>query len=226
MKKKILIITTIILLLETWALACGNNWLIKNKNTNMILCPDGTVSIDVCHKKKVITIEWEGWIKGHKKHGDTLGDCNKKEEPITPEADWTINTYEAYGTRPVMVERAIDPDYGTRWDKLSDGSYTIFTNNEDGQVVKTVNTEWGVQHEFTYYENGKLKYDVSHESWEDYSKPYDYYVDTYTESGLPDTHISKTRTGEIIVNRFTETGYIRGTESTQVEKDLYNQYFK
>ena len=233
MKKRIFITSVIIILLHSLAFACGNNWLVKSKKGGTALCPDGKVKVDICHKnKKVINVAWEGWINGHKKHGDTLGDCNSDTPTtdtataMTPEADWTITNYESYGSRPVVIQRAVDPDYGTRWTKLSDGSTTVFYNYEGSiKIEKTINDTHGIQNEFVYYENGNMKYDVSHVSWEDYAVEQDYYLDTYTESGLQDTHIAKNRDGEIVVNRFTETGYVRGTESTQAEKDLYNQYF-
>ena len=201
--------------------------------------------------KKVYILYDNGFIswdenKGHgndpdRCDGDNPGNSGKciKENTtksttassITPESDWIIKKYEPYGSRPVMIERAIDPNAnGVVYDKLSDGSYNIFEYDEEGRVVEIYNEEWDHSVKHVYNEDGEKTMTISDVSWEEYSKDYDMYITTF-ENGKESTRITKNHKGEILVNRSTynENGvkvdYQRSTQATQGEKTLFNSTF-
>jgi hypothetical protein len=37
--------------------------------------------VKICHKGKTIEVSYQGWINGHKGHGDTYGKCPVKPPP-------------------------------------------------------------------------------------------------------------------------------------------------
>lgn len=152
-------------------------------------------------------------------------------EVLEPESDWVISNYDLYSNgRPSITQRAVDPEYGVRWDKYSDDSYNVFYNDDNGRVSTTVNTERGLQNEFEYHDNGSVSINASHVSWED--NIYDYYVDNFREDGKPNRHIYKTAPDTYKVNVYdyndssVQINYIRNLEATDKDKELYNKYFK
>jgi len=145
--------------------------------------------------------------------------------------DWTVYTYTASGNRPTMIKRVVDPDgNGTVYDELSDGSYNVFEYDSDGKVNRIYNEIWDHYEEFIYNEDGNRIMTVSTVSWEEYSKDYDVYLDTYS-NGKPMTHIQQDRNGNILVNRYSydengvQNGFDRYTEATPYEISLFKNYF-
>lgn len=230
MNKKAILLISFVLIAN---MAIAKNYVVKHKTEGHYISNHGMAKVVICHKgKNTITIALSAW-KVHKAQGGYLGKCkdtstgdiNTTVPEIQP--DWTVTTYpNLYGSRPNLIKRVVEKGFGVVFDEYSDGSCNVFTNTERGQVKSTYNTERGIQHEFEYYEDGKIKQDISHETWED--NPNDYYVTTYTysEDGTSSNNVYKTLSGDYKVGRNTLGSLERGTEATQEEIDLFDSVFK
>jgi len=77
--KRLLVL--LILILFVPASASAKDWVVKKKKDGMRLDTDGQIMVDICHKGSTLNVSWNSWIHGHKKHGDSIGEC--KDERIS-----------------------------------------------------------------------------------------------------------------------------------------------
>jgi len=150
-------------------------------------------------------------------NGSIKSEIAKGIEVAEPQDDWYFtypigNPVRMYGDGTTLVKRAFDGSRTWMWDLLSDGSYDVPSMHEGGQYYKNVmNTKRGIQRLNVFFDNGMPQYQIDYKSTE---------LEIYELNGKKRkrTNVLKERYGNIIS--------LLGSEPTQSELDVYNQYFK
>ena len=213
--KNILTTLLLILVLPTYVHA---STIVKHKKSGITLYANGNIKVDICHKNnRTINTNWNDWKNGHKRHGDTLGTCNKEEPSYI------------LGERYNLVTRT-NGSSGVDYDIMSDGSTNKYYYEEGSTLInKVINNIHGLQHEFVYYVNGNMQYDISHVTFLNESDGR--YIESNNEDGKPDYLIRQDNKGNILTNTFiydiagNQVDYLRNQKSTSEEVRLYNSYF-
>lgn len=166
--KRLLILLIIILFFPTSTLA-KNNWVVKNKENGMRVSTNGQITVDVCHEGSTLNVNWNGWIHGHKEHGDSIGSCGNDSFQQFLSNDGVcyeqLTNNDIDDVNPQLNDNGMvvwQGDYqiylydGSEFKKLTDDSYYHMTPqiNNNGFIAWSTN---GITSHVTVYDGVSIK---------------------------------------------------------------------
>ena len=214
---KLITFIALIFILQTGIIFAGNDWLVReHSNKTGKGHSEHGQGYGFGHDREAFVLFKDGKIKGDEPDTNEVDSCNEATVQ-EPQDDWSFeyvegNPVEIYGGT-YLVERARDGDGVLVQDLLSDGSYDLYPREEDSQYYSCVsNTERGIQELTIFFDNGMPQYQINYQYNE---------FEIYEMDGTRRVRID-------VLQEKSGTVYslITGTETTEENIDLYNQYFK